>query len=343
MVKGKQKVLLNREEILKRITTYDIYRFYHGNFKINEVTVNRHRGEKNPSLIIGNKLTSELTHKDFGDYRWRGDAFHFVEQLHNCDYYTALSIIDRDFNLGILSQPIKGRKIVTWNQPVESIIKPPPFFQIVTLSKMTKEGLDYWGKYYQGEEDIKRENIYIPKEIWRNRRKMYLGNLLTFCYYYPDINKWKIYRPFAPIKEKDTPMHLWKWDTNLSFDYVENLGNMENCVENGFLTKSKKDRMVLMKALDTQCIASIQAEDPACVSPKCIEVFSKIDKKYAVMDNDKKGKECSWFLTKEHGFKHVNVPDKYLTGTPKCTDFPDLAYNYDLETVTNHFKQKKII
>jgi hypothetical protein len=341
MVKGKKKIELTKEAILSKISTFDIYRFYHGNFKINDVTVNRHRGEKNPSLIIGNKLTSELTHKDFGNYNWRGDAFHFVEQIHKCDFYEALQRIDRDMNLGISSTPIKGRKVVTWEQP-EEITKKPPFFQIVTLNTLTKEGWDYWGKYYQGEEDIKRENIFMPKEIWRNKKKIYLGNLLTFCFYYPDIDKWKIYRPFAPTKEKDTPIHKWKWDTCIPFDYVENLENMENCSSNGFLAKSKKDRMVLMKALDTQCVASIQAEDPACVSPRCIEIFQNIEKKYAIMDNDKKGVETSWWLTKQHNFKHINVPYKYLIETPKSTDFADLAYNYDLEKVRNHFKNKNI-
>src|SRR5688572_29318762 len=126
MIKGNRKSELSKENILKRISTYDIYRFYHGNFKINEVTVNRHRGEKDPSLIIGNKLSNELTHKDFGDYNWRGDAFHFVMQIHNCDFKMALSIIDRDFNLGLGGgKVVEGRRVVTWRQP-EILTKKPP-------------------------------------------------------------------------------------------------------------------------------------------------------------------------------------------------------------------------
>ena len=138
MLKGKTKSQLSKENILKKISTYDIYRFYHGNFKINEPTVNRHRGEKDPSLIIGNKVSNELTHKDFGNYRWRGDAFHFVEQVHGCDFPTALQIIDRDFNLGLGGGKIKeGKKVITWEQP-EAITKKPPFFQIIT-SHLMKE------------------------------------------------------------------------------------------------------------------------------------------------------------------------------------------------------------
>ena len=181
----------------------------------------------------------------------------------------------------------------------------------------------------------------MPREIWRNKKKLYLGNLLTFCYYYPDINGWKLYRPFAPKKDKNTPVHKYKWDTNIPFNHVENLDGLEGC-EFGMLGKSKKDRMVLMKALETTCIASIQAEDPACVSDRTIQIFKDIPKKYAVMDNDKRGKETSWWLTKEHGFKHVNVPDKFLKEVPPSSDFAALAYNYDLNKVKQHFKNKNI-
>lgn len=342
MIKGSRKSELNKENILKKISTYDIYRFYHGNFKVNEVTVNRHRGEKDPSLIIGNKVSEELTHKDFGDYSWRGDAFHFVMQIHGCDFMTALKLIDKDFNLGLGNEKvIVGRKIVTWEQP-EILTKKPPIIQIQTLTKLTPEGMRFWSDHYQGEEDIKREHIYMPKEIWRNKRRIYLGNLLTFCYYYPTLNCWKIYRPHADKKEKNSPLHKWKWDTNLPFDYVENLDGLVGC-KKGFLGKSKKDRMVLMKALETECIANTQAEDPACVSPRTIEIFQDIPERYAIMDNDKKGKECSWWLTKEHGFKHVNVPDKHLIETPPTTDFAGMAFNYNLDKVTQHFKTKGII
>lgn len=328
---------------MSKITCYDIYRFYHGNFKLNELTVNRHRGEKDASLLIGNKLTNDLTHKDFGDYRWRGDAFHFVKQIFNCDYPTALAIIDRDFNLGLGGDGkiIEGKRIVTWEQP-EVLTKKPPFFQIKTLSTLTKEGWDYWSRLHQGEEDIKRENIYMAAEIFRNRRKMWLGNLLTFCFHYPEINAWKLYRPFAVKSNKQQPLHLWKWDTNIPFDYVEDLDNVRGCTK-AFLAKTKKDKMVLRTALETTCIANLHAEDPACVSEETIEVFHEIPERYAIMDNDKKGKETSWWLTKEHGFKHVNVPDKYLTEDPKCTDFPDLAWFHGIEKVTEHFKSKGII
>lgn len=344
MIKGKQKVQLTKAGILGRISTYDIYRFYQGPFKVNEVSVNKHRGEKDPSLIIGNKVSGDLTHKDFGDYSWRGDAFHFVQQIFRCDFAGALHQIDRDFKLGLGDGKIveSSAPVITWSKPnIE--IKRPPLFQIVYYSKVSRKGLEYWARFGQGEEDLKREYIYQPAEIWRNKRKIPLGDLLTFAFHYPEVDRWKIYRPFAPKREKNTLLNQWKWDSNVPFDYVDNLRSIDSECERVVLAKSKKDRMVLMKALGTQCIVDVQAEDPACLSQDKLERLKLVKNRLIVSDNDKKGKEFSWWLTKEHGFKHVNVPDKYLTADPKCTDFADLCYHHEMETVINYFKSKKII
>jgi len=347
MIKGRQISKLRTEEILKRISSYDIYRFYQGPFKVNHICVNKHRGEKDPSLIIGNKVSQNLTHKDLGDYSWRGDCFQFVQQINGCDFTTALKIIDRDFNLGLAEGKVVNIKpsVITWETP-EIETKRAPIFQIVYYSHMSKRGLDYWAKFGQGEDDLRREHIYQPKEIWRNKRKVPLGDLMTFCYFYPDIEKWKIYRPFAPKKDLKTPMNQWKWDSNVPFDYVDNLGPALGCpvdCEKFILAKSKKDRMVLMKALETTCVADVQAEDPASLDDNALGLMKQVPNRIIVSDNDKKGKEFSWWLTKNHGFKHANVPDKYLTEGPKCTDFADLCYHYGMETVVNHFKTKGLL
>jgi len=337
MIKGKSRIVLNKESILRKITPYDIYRYYQGPFTLNHVINNKFRGEKTPSLIIGNKVRTTLSHKDFGDSKWKGDCFDFVQQIHNCNYDNALKIIDRDFNLGMVSQSVSHKQIITWKNPI-TLVKPPPLFNVVPR-KMTKDEWNYWGCYHQGEEDIKREYIYVPAEIWRNKRKMYLGNLMTFCYYFPSIDRWKLYRPFAPPRDNDSPPCMWKWDTNVPFDYVEDLENVRDA-DLGVLGKSKKDRMVLRKALELNTIANVQAEDAACMSKESLDVFDTCKRKLAVTDNDKKGKEFSWWLTDNFGYRHCNVPDKEKL----CTDFADMSCVYkSLDVVKQHFKRKRFI
>lgn len=343
MVKGKKKqAIVTKEEILKKVSTYDIYRFYQGPFELNEVCINKYRGEKDPSLIIGTKLSVDLTHKDFGDYSWRGDAFSFVQQIYRCDFVTALKMIDRDMMLGIADGSGTEKPVITWGQP-KIVAKKPPFFQVSYYSSMPKRGLDYWSKLEQGEEDLKRENVFFPRTIWRNKIRVPVGDRLVFGYYYEDVDKWKIYRPFSPKRTLSTPIYDWKWDSNVPFNYIDNISSITPDCKTAILSKSKKDRMVLMKALNTNCIADIQAEDPSCLSDNNLDKFMKIERRICVMDNDKKGKEVSWWLTKEKGFKHVNVPDNFLTSDPKCTDFADLCYHYGINKVIEHFKNKGIL
>jgi hypothetical protein len=337
-VKGKVKTQLTKETILERCTEYDIYRTFFGPFEVNQVTCNHLRGEVNPSFIIGNKVNNGLTHKDFGSMYWRGDCFSLVMQIYSCDFNTALSIIDKELNLGISSKKV-DKQIISWDQPKVSIVKPPPIIQITTRKPTTDE-LNYWKQYGIELEDLKRENIYFPKTIYRNKKRI-PNSVMTFVYYYPEINKIKLYRPLAPKKQKNTPVWLWKWDTNIPFDHCENLSLIKNC-KYAFLTKSKKDRLMLRKVLDIECIANVQAEDPACISDNTLNHFKQNSEyQVTIFDSDNKGKESSMWLTKEYGFKHCNVPDQYLKEGIK--DFADLFRYKGKEPIIEHFTKKGFI
>ena len=101
--------------------------------------------------------------------------------------------------------------------------------------------------------------------------------------------------------------------------------------------------MVLIKALETDCICVTQAEDPACMTPatlKHIKDNSKIQ--VVASDNDPQGKKFSWWLTTEHGYKHCNVPDPLRE--KGLTDFADWARaEKSLSVVRNHFIKKGFI
>ena len=169
MIEGKRKTELTREEILKRISAFDIYRKFFGDFKINEVTYNHLRGEKDgtPSFIIGNRY-GELLHHDFSRGKeWSGDCFQLVEQAYNCSFNEALKIIDREFCLGISSGTLgeEYKKITsTYEQPEESGKR----YALIQMStrKFTNEELGYWNEYYQDISDLKRENVYSIKEMF---------------------------------------------------------------------------------------------------------------------------------------------------------------------------------
>lgn len=339
----KAKKIVTKKDILSKITTYDIYRHYFGPFKLNHITKNHLRGEKSESFIIGNKVSSNLTHKDFGNFYWRGDAFQLVEQIYNCDFMEAMIHIDKDMGLGILDpDEVKVSSIVTWKQPLEKGAKPPPDFKI-TVRPFNNDELKWWSDNYSLDlRDLKIGDVYAPRIIRRNNRILPIGSDLVFCYWYPEIEKWKIYRPEKPKKKlKDSAVEDWKWDSNVTFNYCDNLHKLKYC-DLAIVAKSRKDRLVLTKALGIKSICDVQAEDPACLKPDDLEFIKSVSKRQVVVsDNDDKGKEFSWWLTKEHGFKHCNVPDIYLE--QGITDFADMVKPYGLDAITKYFQEKQII
>ncbi len=333
MIQGTRKEIVEKEDIFKYVSPYDIYRLYLGNFEIGEVFCNQLRGESNPSLVV-REYMGGFHHFDYGSSTYRGDCFNLVMQKYGCDYPSALQWILKDF--GIATVGGKSSK-VTWKQPDIIKVRKPPKFHIITR-KYNQDELRWWSDRLQDISDLKRENIFAPKEIFRNYKKVYLppGDLV-FCHYYPELDKWKIYRPLRGKRERDTPVHEWKWDTNLPPTVVENIDSLSGAAK-GLLTKSTKDRIYLMKLLEMDKIASVQAEDAIFFPQSAIDIFQQIPDRWVNSDNDKKGKEFSWWLTTNYGYKHINAPDDI-----QGTDFVDMGLSQGHEAVRNHFKIKGFI
>lgn len=298
-----------REFIFSRISPYDIYHYYNGPFDIGQPVCNRLRNENNPSMVIREEGV-ELLHFDNGDSFYRGSCVNFVMQKYHCNYGTALKWIMKDFGLSE-EEPERRSDVITWKQPVGGTVRHPPKFHIVTRA-FTGAELQWWSDRLIGFEDLKREHIYAPRTIYRNLAKMALGDLMTFCYYYPELDKWKIYRPNAPRKEKDTFVNQWKWDSNLPHQTIENLG-VVRLARRGLLTGKKKDRCFLMNLLETDAICNVQAEDPSCISNETLEALGSIPHRWGNGDDDDKGHQFTTFL-QEHAFQTINgdMVDLYL-------------------------------
>lgn len=273
-----------------------------------------------------------------GAYEYRGDVWKFVQQIEGLQKFSqVIKAIEKRFNIKPDVQVEEVRKVITWEKP-KLEVKPPPHIQ-VTTRKFNRQELAYWSLYHQDIEDLKREEIYAPKEIYRNRKKL-PDTEMTFCYWCPDIEKWKLYRPLAGKRTKDTPAHMWKWDNSIgSLQYMENLNSMKGPI--GILGKSRKDRLVLRKATGINAICSIQAEDPAAVTDEALyQIWENVSYKVCIMDNDKKGKAMSYWLT-DRGYHHANVPDHMLEDG--ISDFADMARYYGIKAVTEYLKKKWII
>jgi len=335
---GKKKVVLNPENIFKRISDYDVFKMYmpYDNWNVNEICISpfaRDTGglEKHPSFMIGNR-GGNLSFIDFGDTSKKGDCLTFVKMLFGLpNMNEILKKIDTDFKLGISSGKFSTEyKMITsaYKQP-EALGKRYSMIQVITR-KFTKEELAYWNQYHQDIEDLKREHVYSLSKVYFNRRLYTLGNEIRFGYFYD--GHWKIYRPFGSKKTKWAP-------NNVPITAMDGKENIKNC-DVAFINKSKKDYMVMKKVFPTSC--AVQNEGAACFDENNLS-FLRTNSKSQILsfDSDVVGVKNSQQITQLHNFGYCNVPRKYLQEDIK--DWADLAKAYGMKPIEDYLKQKHLI
>ena len=336
MIKGIKKVFITKELILSKISAYDIFKFYMPNkdWDINVVTLSPFRDEKNPSFIIGPKGEGGvLIFIDFADTSLKGDAFKFVEKLYNMrNMFEVYNKIDKDFDLGFTTGTTtrKYEKIVkSYSKPVITR-KDYSFIQVKTR-KFTSEELAYWNNYYQDIDDLKANNIFSVAEVYLNKKRIVLGNNeLRFGYLYD--GHWKIYRPFSDRR--------WKWmPNNVPITAMDGLDDIKDC-HTAFITKSKKDYMVVKKIFPTVC--AVQNEGLGCFSAENVEyIKANSEKQILSFDSDEVGVKNSTNITNMFGFEYCNVPKKYLKDG--INDWADLAKVHGLKVIEEYLINKQIL
>jgi len=333
MIQGRKKVKLTPDSILDKISEYDIYKFYmpHQNWKINVVTYSPFRNEKNPSFIIGYR-GGALRFVDFGDSSRKGGCFNFVMMLFNVSLNDALLMIDRDFDLGIVS----GSSTKNYERIISDYAQPTAtskreYFIQVKTRKFTNEELAYWNGYYQDIDDLRANNVYSIDTVFLNKQKFPIKDSeLRFGYLYE--GHWKIYRPFADKKNKWMP-------NNVPITMMDGLDDITDC-DVAFINKSKKDYMVMKKIYP--CCCAVQNEGMGCFSEENVEYIKENSERQILsFDSDETGVKNSQMITDKFGFEYCNVPRLYLDEGIK--DWADLARIHGLKTIEKYLTQKQII
>lgn len=333
MIQGRKRTHLTTDSILEKISDYDIYKFYmpHQNWKINVVTYSPFRNEKNPSFIIGYR-GGTLRFIDFGDSSKKGGCFDFVMMLFNISLYDAMLMIDRDFDLGIIS----GSSTKNYERIVSDYAQPTAtskreYFIQVKTRKFTNEELAYWNGYYQDIDDLRANNVYSIDTVYLNKQKFPMKETeLRFGYLYEGY--WKIYRPFADKKSKWMP-------NNVPITMMDGLEDITDC-DVAFINKSKKDYMVMKKIFP--CCCAVQNEGMGCFSEENVEFIKENSERQILsFDSDETGVKNSKLISDKFGFDYCNVPRIYLDEGIK--DWADLARIHGLKTIEKYLTQKELI
>lgn len=214
--------------ILSKVSEYDIYVHYLGQFKVGAIYNSPFRKDKNPSFgIYYSKRTKQLLFKDHGTGEC-GNIVKFVSLYTGLtNYNDILKDIVKQLNITTDTKLDSSKQYIPSSETVIGIVR----------QKFTPTDINYWSQFNISEKTLKKFNVNsikyylcngIVKGIYKEDNPMYA---------YKVYNNFKIYRPLA---DKYT-----KWRNNLTEYDIQGYAQLPSKGDTLIITKSMKDVMCL--------------------------------------------------------------------------------------------------
>lgn len=306
--------------ILSKVTEYDIYAKYIGQFKVGMIYNSSFRKDKNPSFgIYYSKRTKQLLFKDHGTGEC-GNVIKFVSLFTGkTEYNDILSDIVDKLNITNNTKLVSSKQYI---QPTETVIG-------VVRQEFTDVDINYWKQFNISINTLKKFNV--------NSIKYYLCNGIvkgTYkrenpMYAYKVYNNFKIYRPLA---DKYT-----KWRNNLT-DY--DIQGYEQLPQKGdilFITKSMKDVMCLHE----MGYPAVSPSSESTFLPKDVleQLKTRFKRIIILFDRDTSGVKRSRKLSRETGLEAMFINKKFkakdVSDAVKANSFEEIK-NWLNETIKNY-------
>lgn len=297
--------------ILSKVTEYDIYAKYIGQFKVGMIYNSPFRKDKNPSFgIYYSKRTKQLLFKDHGTGEC-GNIIKFVSLFTGkTEYNDILSDIVDKLNITNNTKLVSSKQYIS---PTETVIG-------VVRQEFTDVDINYWKQFNISINTLKKFNV--------NSIKYYLCNGIvkgTYkrenpMYAYKVYNNFKIYRPLA---DKYT-----KWRNNLT-DY--DIQGYEQLPQKGdilFITKSMKDVMCLHE----MGYPAVSPSSESTFLPKDVleQLKTRFKRIIILFDRDTAGVKRSRKLSRETGLEAIFINKKF-----KAKDVSDAVEANNFEEIKN--------
>lgn len=306
--------------ILSKVTEYDIYAKYIGQFKVGMIYNSPFRKDKNPSFgIYYSKRTKQLLFKDHGTGEC-GNVIKFASLFTGkTEYNDILSDIVDKLNITNNTKLVSSKQYIP---PTETVIG-------VVRQEFTDVDINYWKQFNISINTLKKFNV--------NSIKYYLCNGIvkgTYkrenpMYAYKVYNNFKIYRPLA---DKYT-----KWRNNLT-DY--DIQGYEQLPQKGdilFITKSMKDVMCLHE----MGYPAVSPSSESTFLPKDVleQLKTRFKRIIILFDRDVAGVKRSRKLSRETGLEAMFINKKFkakdISDAVKANNFEEIK-NWLNETIKNY-------
>lgn len=306
--------------ILSKVTEYDIYAKYIGQFKVGMIYNSPFRKDKNPSFgIYYSKRTKQLLFKDHGTGEC-GNVIKFVSLFTGkTEYSDILSDIVDKLNITNNTKLVSSKQYIPSTETVIGIVR----------QEFTDVDINYWKQFNISINTLKKFNV--------NSIKYYLCNGIvkgTYkrenpMYAYKVYNNFKIYRPLA---DKYT-----KWRNNLT-DY--DIQGYEQLPQKGdilFITKSMKDVMCLHE----MGIPAVSPSSESTFLPKDVleQLKTRFKRIIILFDRDVAGVKRSRKLSRETGLEAMFINKRFkakdVSDAVKANSFEEIK-NWLNETIKNY-------
>lgn len=239
------------------------------------------------------------------------DAFQLVKEVHQCDFKSALKIINQDFGLNLDTKtPKKVKRTIEYIQSPEVDSDPALKLDFIPC-EWTDAHFEYWEKYGIERYIVRSFGVQAVETIISSGKITELNGEIAFAFT-ENLPYLKILRPFVDKRSK--------WRNTCKKDQMH--GNLWPFTKIRVVTKSLKDVMVLHQMGVTALGVMSESADPSWYSD---ETKAVIEGATVLMDNDEAGKLCAakW---EEAGYKTIFVPEEY-----KAKDISDLVLEIGFE------------
>lgn len=309
-----QDTPITLDYILSKVTEYDIYARYIGQFKIGYIYNSPFREDKNPSFgIFRSRKSGKLLFKDHGNGEC-GDVIKFVE------LYTGLT----NYN-DILNRIVTDMSI-TNNTKLKSTKQYESKDTVIGVVRQDWTDVDkqYWSQFSITKETLIKFNVSsikyylcdgVVKGIYKDENPMYA---------YKVYDHFKIYRPLA---DKYT-----KWRNNLAPYDIQGYEQLPKKGDLLIITKSLKDVMCLYEMGYTAISPSSESTFP---TPDVIDALKRRFKRILIcFDRDIPGVKNMRKISLKTGLNGFLVHKKW-----KAKDISDAVKLNGFEVIKNWLKE----
>jgi hypothetical protein len=309
---------LTINEILKRVSEYDIFRYYIGkDFRMGSMS-SPFRKDRNPSFDVypSKGTVRKIMFKDHttGD---TGSCFDLVMRLYGVNLGRSLDIINHDFDLKLgsnykKSKPSKGFIGKTYDVDV-SKLEAETKIRVVRRKWNATTDKEYWGQYEISCRTLRAYNVAPLTAYFINNKCFRLGNsALVYCYYFGNY-KYKILQPNSKLK----------WLSNASFSIMQGWHMLPEKGDFVVITKSLKDVMVFYE-LGIPAIAP-QGEGVIPSESVILELQNRFDNIVSNYDFDRGGIRGAAKMRRLY-----NIPAYMFNNTYDVKDVSDFVKKYSL-------------